>query len=266
MSNASFSYVNGVDVAGALLSASNPVSTLPVANLVNPNLVSPFRSSAVSGWFLVDMLTNQSIDFLAIGQAWNAAVMAPTDTFRHLLDADGGTPGAGAVLDTGAIACNIQPGYGMHAYIPGSRKTARYWKCIFNAASLAAQAFVDFGRAWAGPLITASVNPIYGYGEQWDDPSVVTVATRSGAEYIDVFPGRRNIVLEFDALNTTEGMVTFKELARVVGVHGQMFYTLDLTGTYLSTEMMFCRRAAADGITRPRLNLYDKQFHLRQSL
>ena len=268
MSNAVFSYVNGVDVASAVLSASNPVGTLPVANLQDTRVVRPFRSSAVSGWFLIDMVTNQSVDFLAIAQGWNATMMASSDTFRHRLDPDGGTPGAGASLDTGAIACNIQAGYGMHAYFIGSTKSVRYWRCDFNAASLASLGFLDLGRAWAGPLVTASVNPIYGYAEQWEDTSVVTVAPRSGAEYIDVFPERRNIVLEFDALNTVEGMSTFKELARVAGLRGQMFYTFDTGSAYLASEMMFCRRAQNDPISRPRPipTIFDKQFHLRQSL
>lgn len=253
----------GVGVTG-----SAEVAGMPASNLPDPQVGRRWRIAATAGSVTVDLGQARAMDVLVAVQPWDSddetrgyQMLASTDTVQHQL---GTTAGGSDVYDSGVIACGIQQGYGLHAHFPPATQTARYW--TFNFTSSAPQAFTDWGKLFCGPLILPSLNPIFGYADEWRDASAVGVAPRSGVEYVDQMQRQRAVSLAFDYLTESEGRDTFKELARVAALRGQVFFARDKTSTYLGREAILGRFEKPVSIAAPVFQAYSAQFVIRQSL
>lgn len=252
--------------------ASAQIAGSPVTNLADPQISKRLRIPATAGSFTVDFGSNVPIDVLSFIQPWDAedsdrgiAMLASTDTVRHQLDADGGTPGAGALLDTGDIASGVEPGYGLHAYFPVGSPMARYWKCSIDGVSLS-QSFLDIGSAWAAPLVRPTINPIYGFGDEWQTGATGTQAPRSGVLFVDESFEQRELTFQFASLTEAEGRGTFKELSRVAASFGQIFFALDPSSQYLGTEALIGELEKTSPISPASFDSYSQVFTLKQSL
>jgi hypothetical protein len=191
--------------------------------------------------------------------------MAASDTVRHRLDVT--TAGAGAVLDTTAIAGGWRTGYGLHVYQPASPLTARYWRCNLNAASLASvPGFVDLGRAWAGPAWTPSRgNLAYGFGETWADGSEVTRNARSGLEFVDIGPRQRVLSFGFPSLTEADA-AQIRELQRIAGLNRQILFVPFPGEGPERAAPVIGRLTEVPPITLPRYARYAVAFQIRASL
>jgi hypothetical protein len=191
--------------------------------------------------------------------------MASTDTVRHRLDVT--TAGAGAVLDTTAIAGNWRAGYGMHLYQPASPLTARYWRCNFTFLSLIpTPGFMDLGRAWAGPVWTPTRgNLAYGFSETWADGSEVTRNPRSGLEFVDLGPRQRVLSFGFPSLTEADA-AQIRELQRVAGLNRQILFVPFPGDGPERAAPVIGRLTEVPPITLPRFARYAVTFQIRQSL
>ena len=265
MANGLLSYQNWVDLTAATIAAGSQVVTLPAINLANSQVFQRWRTSGtVSSNFTVDFGAAKTVGVLAIAQPQDATMFAATDTVRHRLDAV--TAGAGALLDTGAISCGIVDGYGLHVYVLASPVSARYWRCDINAVSLTTQGYFDVGRAWAGPAITPSRNFGYGWSDQWVDESVVSIAARSGVEYIDPRARRRIVKATWPFLTATEGRNTVKELLRSAGARNQLLFVPDSAASTIQTDAILGRLSGPVPIAQVAFPQYAADLSIRQSL
>ena len=92
---------------------------------------------------------------------------------RHKLDADGGTPGVGAELDSGDLACGVITTRGYHVVVLAAPVTCRYWRCYINAASRATEGFFLVSLAMAGPVFQPTFNHVYGESIGFADNSEI---------------------------------------------------------------------------------------------
>lgn len=271
------SWVNWVDRASAVITASSQAGALGPTRLAEPQLRARWRTAAgvVTPQLDVDFGTPREVGIIAMAQPDDAGGvnadgeprgwMAASDTVRHRLDVT--TAGAGAVLDTTAIAGGWRTGYGLHLYQAVAPLTARYWRCNLNAASLASvPGFVDLGRAWVGPAWTPTRgNLAYGFGETWTDGAQVERNARSGLEFVDVGPRARVLNFAFSALTETDA-AQIRELQRVAGIGRQVLFAPFPGEGADRAAPIIGRLTEVPPITLPRYARYAVTFQLRQSL
>lgn len=271
------SWVNWLDRSAAIITASTQAGSLGPTRLADPQLRSRWRSApgVVTPQLDVDFGASREVGIIALAQPDDAGgvtldgeargTMASTDTVRHRLDVT--TAGAGAVLDTTAIAGGWRAGYGLHVYQPASPLTARYWRCNLNAASLASvPGFVDLGRAWAGPVWTpARGNFAYGFGETWADGSEVTRNARSGLEFVDQGPRQRVVSFGFQVLTEADA-AQIRELQRVAGTGRQVLFVPFPGAGAEKAAPVIGRLTEVQPITLPSFARYAVTFQIRASL
>jgi hypothetical protein len=271
------SWVNWLDRAATVITASSQAGSLGPTRLAEPQLRARWRSApgVVTPQLDVDFGASREVGILALAQPDDAGGvdadgeargwMASTDTVRHRLDVT--TAGAGAVLDTTAIAGGWRSGYGIHVHQPGAPVTARYWRCNLNAASLASvPGFVDLGRAWAGPVWTPSRGNIaYGFGEAWADGAEVTRNARSGLDFVDLGPRQRVVSFGFPVLTEADG-AQIRELQRIAGVNGQVLFVPFPGAGAEKAAPLIGRLTEVQPITLPSFARYAATFQIRQSI
>lgn len=142
----------------------------PVAHILDRFTFRQWQSPSEDDWFEIDFGMNVAIQALIVvfpritdpRRRNDVQEIIATDLIRHWLDADGGTPGTGAILDTGSIQCGVNPKRGYHVVALASEVSARYWRCQITATSRASEGFFLVMMADAGPIFQPSFNHIYG--------------------------------------------------------------------------------------------------------
>jgi hypothetical protein len=268
------SWVNWLDRVGegVAIAASSEVATQRASRLAEPQVRRRWRTAPgiTSPTLDVDLGAARSIGVLALVQPDDAGsispnnealgLMAASDTVRHRLDAV--TAGAGALLDTTAIAGAWAAG--VHAYVPASPISARYWRTDLAATSLVTTpGYVDLGRAWAGPAWQPSRgNFSYGWGRVWEDGSVISTNARSGLDFVDVGPQCRALTFGFTALTQADA-AQMDELQRVAGIRGQVLF---VPFEDRRIPPVLGRLVQVQPITQPNFATFAVAFQIRQSL
>ncbi|WP_422363189.1 hypothetical protein [Pyruvatibacter mobilis] len=226
--------VNHVDRSGTVLTASDTAGDLGPSNMVNPIIARPWRTTSLTAYCTIDFGADVDIGVLALRFPRNTAF--PTaGTVQHQLDPNGGSAGAGATYDSGAVSINTTDGYGYHVIVLGSEYSARYWHFTFNVSGVS---FVDVGRAWAGPVFRSTYGLAYGDQDTWADPSLRQQGARSGAVYVDRLEPWRVMSDSFVALSNSERS-DVREIARQAGVANQVIFIRD--PNTVSTETVIGR-------------------------
>lgn len=266
------SFINWVDES-AIGASAGPLS-LPGTNLADPVVQARYRAAGTACTVQVDFGGPREVGVLALAQPHDAGGvdargealghLAPTDTVRHRLDLD--QVGAGAVLDTGALPCRVAHGYGLHVLWLPAPVTARWWRFDVSAPSLGAIGAIDLGRAWAGPAVVPENSFSYGWGDLWEDGTVVTTAPRSGVQLGDLRWRRRRINLGFPALTRAEAKGVVKELGRVIGLRRQVLFSPDPGGPDEPTEAILGGLADCTPIDQANAIDFAKAFSIVQAL
>lgn len=274
MGLALLSWVNWLDRAGVSITASSEAGTLRATRLADGQIRRRWRASTTTPQLDVDLGAGREVGVLALAQPDDAGGvdansealgwMASSDTVRHRLDLT--TAGAGAVIDTGAVAGGWQPGYGLHLAALSNAVTARYWRCNLDAPSLAGLGFLDIGRGWIGPAWRPARGNI-GYGWSWadEDGGTVTTAPRSGLDFVDYGPRRRVLTFAFRALTAADARGPMRELQRIAGSTRQVLFATD-PESGRTQEMIIGRLVQVPPITQPTFVTFEVAFQIRESL
>lgn len=261
MARIAFSWPNLVARSSVVVSASAEPGDLVAANVKTPIVGVPWRLVGTQGWIRVDH--GEDVTAQLFGLAMPVDVALPGGTVRHRFDADGGTPGTGAVHDTGPVALDLAEGYGLHGIETGAPITYRYWHAAFDLVGVD---FMDLGLMWSGPLFRPALGLAPGWGDAWEDLSVVTPAERSGAEYVDERPRQRVVTLTLAHIRGSdrEGV---RELQRWAGRARQVWASLPRLGQEPpGRSHVLGRLAETTPLVQPRFNLFAKRFTIRGSL
>lgn len=256
-----FSWVNHVDDAATILTASHTAGDLSISNVADSIIGRRWRTTTLTAWGQADFGADKSTDIVSL-RFPRDTTLPTAGTVRHYFDADGGTPGTGAAHDSTAIAIDVTDGYGYHVYKPATTVSARYWRWTFAITGVT---FIDVGRAWAGEVLEPTHDVAFGYGEEWFDLSRVSAARRSGAQYVDEMARQRIMAFSLNAI-TAADRATVRDMDRLTGISGQILFVLD-TAT-ATTETVLGRLARVTPITRPHITtaaLYAKNFQIVES-
>lgn len=253
------SWVNHVDRAGAVLTASQQAGDLSVANLANPIVGRRWRTTDLTGWGQVDFGAEVTVGVLALRLPRDTALPAG-GSIAHALDPDGGTAGAGAAYSSGSVALGIADGYGYHVDVLPAPVTARTWRFTFAVLGVT---FLDVGRAWAGEAWRPSHGISFGYEDEWADLSRVSRSERSGAEFADPRARQRLFAFGLDGLDEDEAN-DVREMQRIAGTSQQVLLVKDPAAW--STETILGRLAASTPIRHRDMPVFSKAFTVRESL
>lgn len=257
--NSGLSWVNHIDGSATVLSASQTAGDLSISNVADPVVGKRWRTTTLTAYGQADFGANKTIGIVCLRFPRDTAF--PTaGTVTHRFDADGGTAGAGATLNSGALAIGTTEGYGYHVYKLSTAISARYWRWTFNVTGVS---FVDVGRAWAGEWFVPTYDIAFGYGDEWGDLSGISASRRSGAEFIDAGPRQRLFAFGLNALSESERN-SIREMQRIAGVSQQILFCKDTTAP--TKETVLGRLGNSTPILHPNLPIFTKAFTVRESL
>lgn len=257
--SALFSSGNQFDVASLITDSA--ASNLPVANLADRKVQKVWRALATTAYFGADFGSLNPIRELGLF----GCTLASTDTIRHRLSAT--AMGNGELLDTTAVACDVQDGYWQHLHILAAAVSARYWRCDIVATSRAAEGYFDIGRAWAGDVWEPAINFSLDWHEQWVDSSIVEKSPRSGAVFVDEGVIYRRMGVQFDAFAEAD-RVEALYLDRVAGKRSQILFVPNSAGDP-ETEAILGRMIDTTPVRNPTDSWparYSKQYDIEQDL
>jgi len=253
------SWINHIDAAATVLSATSSVGDNAVENLANPIVGRRHRTTDLNSYGGADFGANKTIGAVAL--VFPRDTMADlAGTVRHRFDADGGTAGTGALLDSTAITLGLAEGYGYHLYKLASPIAARYWRWTFAASGVD---YIDTGRAWAGEWWQPSVGISLGHGRVWGDLSRISASARSGAEFVDERPRQQMRVFGLDFLDA-DSRDDVTEMQRLAGISGQILACFNTAA--FARETILGRLAETTAIIEPGIDIYSKAFRIRESL
>ncbi|MFN4283522.1 MAG: hypothetical protein ACK4NA_12870 [Alphaproteobacteria bacterium] len=251
-------WVNRIDDAATVLTASQQAGDLAIQNVADPIVGRRWRTTSLTAYGQADFGADREIGVVAL--------VFPRDTtfplmgtITHAFDADGGTPGAGALLSE-TVAIGTAEGYGYHVVTLDAPVSARYWRWTFAVSGVD---WIDVGRAWAGPAWRPSVNISLGWGQQWDDLSRISQSPRSGAEFVDPGPRQRAMAFGLDFMSE-EDKDDMREMERLAGLSSQCLFVQNPAAP--ARETVLGRLAETSPIREPGLSIYSKAFRIRESL
>lgn len=263
MANFLLSYQNWIDQPGASLSASHEVTTLPVANLANPDVLKIWRAvGSTAPWLQVDFGVARAVRVLGL---FGVPRLASSDTVRWRL---GSTAGAGDVYDSGVIACGRFDGYAQLVHCLAAPLTARYCRVDLSAPSQSALGYVDAGRLWAGAAWQGARNYSYGFAVDIDDGKTVQVdADRAPASavYVDPRTPGRTASFALDALTPDERWIV-ADVKRLAGKRRQVLFVPDPDSADLQREALLGLIENSDPIRHVNFPTRAAAFALRGAL
>lgn len=258
MANIILSWVNRVREAPATLSASVAAGTLPPANLADPRIGKRWRTETLDAWAQADFGSDVACGVFALRFPRDSDF--PAGTVQHLLDADGGTPGAGAVDDSGAVSFGLADGYGYHVWRPSVERTLRTWRFQYDGSGVD---YIDTGLAWAGPAWSPEINISYDPQDYWNDLSSVTKAKRSGTNFVDEGPRQRVVAFALERLGPVEA-AALREMQRIAGISRQVLAIIDPDDAPRETIIGTLRQSTA--IRHTHFDIFSKVFEIEESL
>lgn len=160
---------------------ADDVNPSPVAHIVDGFTYRQWQSPTATDWFEIDFGADVALQCFAVMFAritnpmrkHETQEILASDLIRHYVDADGGTPGAGAVLDTGDVACGATPTRGYSVAALETEITGRYWRCNITATSRSVDDFFLVSLVFPGPIFQPSHTHIYGDRFAFSDNSEI---------------------------------------------------------------------------------------------
>lgn len=260
MAKTDFAWVNACDAA--TYTADSEAAALPASNLASPRTGKVWRALATTTFFVASFTAATSINVLALG----SCTLSATDTVRHRLYAGPSATGT-LLLDTGAIACGVLPGYALHVYKLAAALSPQSWRCDIVATSRASLGYVDIGRAWASPVLQTAVGISRPWDEMWTDDVDIVRGKRSGGLFVGDGPQYRILNVSLDWVSEAE-KAQLKEMQRLIGRRYQALIIPDEDGD-IPREAVLGRLGALQPVRNSALPVppvYGVSFNIIQDL
>lgn len=261
MLQAGLMYMNELWRPGVTISSSSEVPSWEASNLLDIRTNRKWRTqNTVTADFTVEFPSpGVSIDVLSAifpritnprySEHFGVTQWClPTDQIQHTLDPVGGTAGAGALYDSGAINCDVDPTLGYHLHLLPSVETGvGFWKCSIECSSRTAENFFDLMNIMAGRAMRPEIRFSYNSNLTRTDLAEVGVVPGSGMR----IPNKREKVLtwkgSFDHIYDAEYNQWF-DFETWVGKSEPFLFWLREDGD-LSRQCMQCMVAETTGIS-----------------
>lgn len=239
--NVAIAYAN----LAASVTTDSESATLPVANLADTSRQVVWRSTAATCKLMVDLGAAMQLRLFALA----GLNLRPTggDTIRLRVSAV--SMGAGELIDTGAIAVDVNTAYKTWAYVAAAAVTGRYVQIDFSTGL----AYVEAGCLWVADAFVPAINYEYNPEAQVTDQSQVRRGVRSGRTFVDLGPKPRSFALSLSALTDAEA-ATIDDMYLAVGVSGQVCIVPNPSGSYVARETYIGRLEVVRPVVRVRVD------------
>ncbi|WP_372044869.1 hypothetical protein P7L78_26395 [Tistrella bauzanensis] len=246
----------------ASVTTTAPVaSELPLSHLLSEPVARPARVLATSFMLDVDLGEERPVGALAIA----GATLAADDTWVWSCRMEP----AGPIIwqtDAGTADRGLHPSIGFALAIPilpSPVLAARYWSLAVSAPSRSALGYVDLGYLWIGAGSRPAHGAEYGWRLTTEDLSRITVAERSGVEWVDLGRRRRRLDLSLVLGDDERAGVIDRDLD--AGLSSPVLVVPSPAGDW-AREGMIGRIASADPLVKSYARYSDHAYSIRELL
>ena len=277
---------NWVDSPQTEIVASNENVGNPATNVATRSSYNVWRIENITAGnevvtLDIDLKEDRPIDFLGLTTPRVSRLilgdfylsLSDTDTIEWRLDADGGTPGAGAVQTLAAQPSAIEAGYGVHRRIFDTTQIARYVQLIITATSRilvgtppdTEKGYADISRVMVCELFRPEYQFVFGHNIRWNSSTVITRSARARSDGADIGAHYRELSMEFRGISDVE-VSQWEMFDRIVSTGEQFVFGLSDDETKPATDVMLCRQSQQSGIQSVGPDFWRKPVRLIESL
>ncbi len=260
MANAAIAYVNLADLGN--VSVSSQALTMPVSNVKTPHVSIRWRSLVNGAYFVVDLLSAQSIDTVLV-RGLTAGVNA---TVRVRICSVDSTGADGDVGDTGTVASGstyFDADYGAIVYRLPAPATARYVRVDISDSD---GDYVEAGRVFVGLSTQFTYNFNWGWSLGYTDRSV-KVKSRGGQTLVLADNSFRTLTIDFALVSSAQRYGIVESIDRVNGQHTDILLITDTDSTNLARDTIFGLAVNLSPVTNPIIaELFGKQYQIEERL
>lgn len=259
---AAFIFTNAAITAS--ITASSSVTLAPPSKLQTDHVREKWRAETDTAYLTIALAANTTIDGIGLF-GLNLTTAGITRVRCSLSDVSAQD---GAVYDSGSAAGRVSAYYGNLVALMPAAASVRYIRIDLSEAGAA---YIEAGFLMIGPKNQVGINFTFGASDAPIDPSIITVAPFSGAEWIDERPSYREWDFNFDTLNETERFGWVEDLDRMIGARKNVMVVRKCDSTSLGRDTLCGRIANAP----PTLNregfingglAYSKAYKIKQRL
>lgn len=259
---AAFVFVNAATAAS--ITASSSLTLAPPSKLQTDHVGEKWRTETDTAYLTIALAANTTID--SIGLFGLSLTTAGITRVRCSLSDVSAQDGA--VYDSGSVAGRVSAYYGNLVALMPASASVRYIRIDISEPGAA---FVEAGFLMIGLKNQVTINFAFGASDAPIDPSVVTLAPFSGAEWIDQRQSYREWDFNFDFLNETERFGWVEDLDRLIGASKNIMMVRKCDSTNLGRDTLCGRVSNAP----PTLNregfisgglAYSKAYKIKQRL
>jgi hypothetical protein len=256
MANAAIAYINLAD--SGLILGSNQIVTMPASNVQNVHVQKRWRSATNAGFFVVDLLSPQSIDTIGL---FGTTMSNASGTARARLSTVDTTGVAGDAYDSGVLGINAK--YNQRVFILPSPVTARYVRIDLSDAL---GTYTEAGRLFVGLRTLFTYNFDYGWQKGFVDRSIRT-KTRGGQTQVWVDNSYRVLDVTFSTVSAAQRDALVEEIDRINGQKTDVLFMIDSSPSVSSAvHSIWGLMSELTMVTQPHFDIYTKQYKIEERL
>lgn len=246
-------------VLAATLSGLAPVSTLPLANLQDPQPSKVTRWTATSAHVVVDFGVSTPIGAVVAA----GSNLTSSATRRVRLSSTDATGAAGDVHDSGTASAGASSSFrGAFAYTLSADLSARYLRLDVADATLT---FIDLGLLLAGPAWRGARNFSYGAAIGYADFGV-SETSPVGVTFTSQRARARSINMRFDFASELEAHTQLLELHRIAGITQNIAVIPDPAGSYRAQRLVVGTLEDLTPIINSQFNIWSTSLSVRERI
>lgn len=257
--NAAAAYVNLLDAAATVVTATSAQILTPPSLLLDPHVSRHWRGSGgISDDIIIDLGSMQSVDTIyGMGSKLTA-----TGSTRLRISSVDSTGIAGDVYDSGAIVGRVDPNYGYAPFLLPSPVTGRYLRMGFIDASLAA---IELGRMFIGQRTQFQYNFAYGWSIQRVDRSLKT-KTRGGQTQVFRDNAFRTFDLPMAFVSPSDRYGLIEAMDVACGQNTDVLMISDPTSSNLGRDSIWGLVSDLTAIIQPNFGTFTKDYKIEERL
>lgn len=257
--NAAAAYINLLDAAATVVSATSAQILTPPSLLLDPHVSRHWRGAGgISDDVIIDLGSMQSVDTI-YGMGSNLSAAGAT---RLRISSADSTGVAGDVYDSSALTGLVDPNYGYAPFLLPSPVSGRYLRLGFSDASLSA---IELGRMFIGLRTQFTYNFDYGWSIQRVDRSTRT-KTRAGQTQVFRDNAYRtfDLPMNFVAPADRYGLIEAMDIA--CGQNTDILMITDPMSSNLGRDSIWGLVSDLTAIIQPNLAVFTKDYKIEERL
>lgn len=260
MGNAAIAYLNLADSGS--VTASSQASAMPASYLQDPHVSMRWRSRTNDDFFVVDLLSSQSIDTVLV----RGMTVSASSTVRIRISTADSSGADGDASDSGSLISGstyFDADYGAIVFTTATPVTGRYVRIDISDPD---GSYVDAGRVFVGLRTQFSYNFNWGWGIGYTDRST-KIKSRGGQTLVLTDNSFRTINVDLAWVSSSQRYGIIETIDRVNGTHLDVLLITDTDSTNLARDTIFGLISNQSPVTNPALaDIFGKQYQIEERL